>query len=48
MSAEDNLDFYGRVWRMPATSRRARIQELMTHLGSGTGDASWWASGAAG
>ena len=33
MSAEDNLDFYGRVWRMPATSRRARIQELMTHLG---------------
>jgi len=33
MSAEDNLDFYGRVWRMPGASRRARIQELMTHLG---------------
>lgn len=33
LSAENNLEFYGRVWRMPAADRRARIQELLTHLG---------------
>ena len=33
LSAEDNLDFYGRVWRMPGAARRARIEELLTHLG---------------
>ncbi len=33
LSAEDNLEFYGRVWRMPAAERRARIQELLTHMG---------------
>lgn len=32
LSAEDNLDFYGRIWRMPAAARRARIQELLTHV----------------
>src|SRR5260370_23168477 len=32
MSAEYNLDFYGRIYRMPAPARRARIQELLTHL----------------
>jgi ABC-2 type transport system ATP-binding protein len=32
MSAEDNLDFYGRIYRMPAPDRRARIKELLTHL----------------
>ncbi|MBN2099672.1 MAG: ABC transporter ATP-binding protein, partial [Dehalococcoidia bacterium] len=32
MSAEDNLEFYGRVWRMPAGARRARTQELLTQL----------------
>src|SRR5260370_31340814 len=32
MSAEDNLDLYGRIYRMPAPARRARIQELLTHL----------------
>jgi len=32
LSAEDNLEFYGRVWRMPATGRQARIKELLTHL----------------
>src|SRR5438105_11431937 len=33
MSAEDNLDLYGRIYRMPAPARQARIQELLTHLG---------------
>ncbi len=32
MSAEDNLDFYGRIYHMPATERRARTKELMVHL----------------
>ncbi len=32
MSAEDNLDLYGRIYRMRAPLRRARIQELLTHL----------------
>jgi ABC-2 type transport system ATP-binding protein len=32
MSAEDNLDFYGRIYHMSATERRARIKELLTHL----------------
>src|SRR5437868_4859105 len=32
MSAEDNLDLYGRIYRMPAPARQARIQELLTHL----------------
>jgi ABC-2 type transport system ATP-binding protein len=33
LTAEDNLDFYGRVWRIPGRERRARIRELLTHLG---------------
>ena len=33
MSAEDNLDFYGRVWGLPAAGRRARIQQLLAPLG---------------
>lgn len=33
LSAEDNLEFYGRVHRMPASERQARIQELLTHFG---------------
>jgi len=33
LSAEDNLEFYGRVWRLPVTERRARIKELITHIG---------------
>jgi ABC-2 type transport system ATP-binding protein len=32
MSAEDNLDFYGRIYRMPGTERKARAKELLTHL----------------
>jgi ABC-2 type transport system ATP-binding protein len=33
LSAEDNLDFYGRVWHLPAGARRARIRELLSHFG---------------
>ncbi len=32
LSAEDNLEFYGRVWRIPATERQARIKELLVNL----------------
>jgi ABC-2 type transport system ATP-binding protein len=32
MTAEDNLDLYGRINRMSAPDRRARINELLTHL----------------
>ena len=32
LSAEDNLDFCGRVWHLPAGERQARIKELLTHL----------------
>jgi ABC-2 type transport system ATP-binding protein len=33
MSAEDNLEFYGRAFRIPAAERKARIQEMLTHMG---------------
>jgi ABC-2 type transport system ATP-binding protein len=33
MSAEDNLEFYGRVWCMPPAERQARIEELLTGMG---------------
>jgi ABC-2 type transport system ATP-binding protein len=33
VSAEDNLDFYGRVWHMNSASRQARIKELLTEMG---------------
>ncbi len=32
MSAQDNLDLYGRIYRMSAPARHARIKELLTHL----------------
>ncbi len=32
LSAEDNLEFYGRVARIPTRERQARIQELLTHF----------------
>ncbi len=32
LSAENNLEFYGRVWRMPAAERQARIRQLLTNL----------------
>ena len=32
MSAEDNLDLYGRIYRMPESNRKARAKELLTHL----------------
>jgi len=33
MSAEDNLEFYGRAFLMDEAERKARIQELLTHMG---------------
>jgi ABC-2 type transport system ATP-binding protein len=33
MSAEDNLEFYGRIWHMPANERQARIKELLDSVG---------------
>jgi ABC-2 type transport system ATP-binding protein len=33
LSAEDNLEFYGRAWRMPKAERQARIKELLSHIG---------------
>ena len=33
LSAEDNLEFYGRVWRIPTGERQARIKEMLTQMG---------------
>jgi ABC-2 type transport system ATP-binding protein len=33
LSAEDNLEFYGRVWGLPTRERRDRNKELLTHIG---------------
>jgi len=33
LNAEDNLEFYGRVWHMTPAERQARIKELLTHMG---------------
>ena len=33
LSAEDNLEFYGRVCRLPANVRRKRCEELLGNLG---------------
>lgn len=32
LSAEDNLEFYARVWRLPASERKSRIETLLTHF----------------
>ncbi len=32
LSAEDNLQFYGKLWQIPIPDRQARIEELLTHL----------------
>lgn len=32
LSAEDNLDLYGRIYRMSAPERKARARELLSHL----------------
>jgi ABC-2 type transport system ATP-binding protein len=32
MSAEDNLDLYGRIYRMSGPERKTRAKELLTHL----------------
>ena len=33
LSAEENLDFFGRVWQMPTSERKARVRELLTEIG---------------
>jgi ABC-2 type transport system ATP-binding protein len=33
LSAEDNLEFYARIWHMPPAERRTRITQLLEHLG---------------
>jgi ABC-2 type transport system ATP-binding protein len=33
LSAEDNLEFFGRIWHIPAVERQARIKELLTAMG---------------
>lgn len=33
LTAEDNLEFHGRIWRIPREARRARIRELLERLG---------------
>ncbi len=33
LTAEDNLEFYGRIWRLPTAERRTRIRELLEHVG---------------
>jgi len=33
LTAEANLDFYGRIWHMPANDRRTRIRALLTQFG---------------
>ena len=33
LSAEQNLEFYARVWGMPAGDRRARVTALLEHIG---------------
>jgi len=33
LTAEDNLEFYGRVYRMTVADRQARIKELLTDIG---------------
>lgn len=33
LSAEENLEFYARVWRLNSAARRARVRELLENLG---------------
>jgi ABC-2 type transport system ATP-binding protein len=33
LSAADNLEYYGRLWRLPMAARQARITELLEHFG---------------
>ena len=33
LTAAQNLDFAGRIWRMPAAERRARMRELLEQFG---------------
>ena len=32
LSVEDNLEFYGRIWRLPTAERQVRVKELLTRM----------------
>ncbi|MEJ2149824.1 MAG: ABC transporter ATP-binding protein [Chloroflexota bacterium] len=32
LSAQDNLEFFARIWHLPAAGRQERIRELLTHM----------------
>jgi ABC-2 type transport system ATP-binding protein len=33
LSAEDNLEFFGRVWELPQSERKVRIEDLLSQMG---------------
>ena len=33
LSAEDNLAYYARIWKLPASARQQRVRELLDHFG---------------
>jgi ABC-2 type transport system ATP-binding protein len=33
LTAEDNLEYYARIWHMPSPERKTRIRELLEHFG---------------
>jgi len=33
LSAEENLEYFARIWAIPANERKARIKQLLTHIG---------------
>lgn len=33
LSAQDNLEYYGRIWRLPDEERKSRVKELLTQAG---------------
>ncbi len=33
LSAEENLEYFARIWALSANERKARIKELLTHIG---------------
>ena len=48
MSAEDNLEFYARAWRMPSHERRARINDILCASAYGSADPTASSSGVGG
>ena len=46
MTAQDNLEFYARVWHLRPAERRERVRDLLTGLGLWIGGARSWGRGA--